>query len=205
MSAEFRIVSYLLFIIALFLMPDLSFYAGLLTVLSFCLITVPFRSLKTGWIPISIFLIFTFVSNAFYHSGRIIYDAGPVVLTAEGLHLAALRTLRVLLMIGGVKFLMAKTRPDQIVRAMTNLLGPFEKFGLPINDFFHVMGLTLKCFPILKDVLARHYEETIQKGEGQGMLSRARLMALFMLPFFVESIRCPELFFPESILHEKQH
>jgi len=151
------------------------------------------------------FLTFTFISNALYHSGRIIYAAGPVMITQEGLHLAALRTLRVLLMIGGVKFLMARTKTDHVVRAMANLLKPFEKLGVPVKDFFHTMGLTLKCFPILKDAIARHYTENIQKGGAQSILSKARLMALFMLPLFVESIHSPELFFMEADLHEEKH
>jgi len=151
------------------------------------------------------FLTFTFISNALYHSGRIVYAAGPVMITQEGLYLAALRTLRVLLMLGGVKFLMARTKTDHVVRAMANLLKPFERLGLPVNDFFHTMGLTLKCFPILKDALARHYTENIQKGEARSILGKARLMALFMLPLFVESIHCPELFFLEADLHEEKH
>jgi energy-coupling factor transport system permease protein len=169
------------------------------------MITVPFRTLKAGWIPIIMFLTFTFISNALYYSGRIIYAAGPVMITQEGLHLAALRTLRVLLMIGGVKFLMARTKTDHVVRAMANLLKPFEKLGVPVKDFFHTMGLTLKCFPILKDAIARHYTENIQKGGAQSILSKARLMALFMLPLFVESIHSPELFFMEADLHEEKH
>jgi len=205
LSPEFRIVSYLLFIISLFLLPDPAFYAGLLAVLTFCLMTVPFRTLKAGWIPITMFLTFTFIGNALYHSGRIIFTAGPVMLTQEGLHVAALRTLRVLLMIGGVKFLMARTKTDHIVKAMANLLKPFEKLGLPVKDFFHAMGLTLKCFPILKDAIARHYTENIQKGDAQSILGKARLMALFMLPLFVESIHSPELFFLEADLHEEKH
>jgi energy-coupling factor transport system permease protein len=166
---------------------------------------VPFRTLKAGWIPISMFLTFTFISNALYHSGRIMYAAGPVMITQEGLHLAALRTLRVLLMIGGVKFLMARTKTDQVVTAMSNLLKPFEKLGLPVKDFFQTVGLTLRCFPILKDALARHYTERIQKGGAQNILGKARLMAQFMLPLFVESISTPELFFRKTDLNEDTH
>ena len=202
MSPEFRIVSYLLFIVSLFLLPYLAFYAGLLLVLSICLLTVPYARLKAGWIPIFIFLTFTFLSNALYHSGRIIYAAGPVMITQEGLNLAALRTLRVLLMIGGVKLLMARTRTDHVVKAMATLLKPFEKVGMPVKDFFHVMGLTLKCFPILKDIIARHYTENVRKDAAQSILGKARLMALFMLPLFVESIHSPELFFLDAALHE---
>lgn len=187
------------------MLPDLAYYAGLIAVLSVCLITVPSRTLKAGWMPILVFLIFTFISNALYHSGRIIVAAGPVMLTQEGLHLAAIRTLRVLLMIGGVKFLMARTRTDHVVKAMANLLRPLEKLGVPVNDFFHTMGLTLKCFPVLKDAIARHYAENIQRGDARGILARARLIALFMLPLFVESIQSPDLFFHEPDLHEKKY
>lgn len=205
MSPEFRIVSYLLFVLFLFLFPDLTAYAVLLAALSFCLMTVPFRALKAGWLPIIMFLTFTSVSNALHHSGRIIFVVGSVMLTQEGLHLAALRTLRVLLMIGGVKFLLAKTTSDQVVRAMATLLKPFQKIGVPVEDFFHTVGLTMKCFPILKDSIAHHYRENIRNGETQGMLSKAKLMARFMLPLFVESIRSPELFFADGRLNEEAH
>ncbi len=150
------------------------------------------------------FLTFTFISNVLNHSGRIIYTVGPVMITQEGIHLSALRTIRVFLMIGGVKFLMAKTSTDQIVSAMANLLRPFEKLGLPVKDFFHTMGLTLKCFPLLKAALARHYTDNIQRGATQGTLNKARLMAQFMLPLFLESIQSPELFFLEADLHEEK-
>ena len=186
------------------MLPYLAFYACLLLVLSICLITVPYPTLKAGWIPIFIFLTFTFISNALYHSGRIIYAAGPVMISQEGLNLAALRTLRVLLMIGGVKLLMARTKTDHVVKAMANLLKPFEKVGMPVKDFFHIMGLTLNCFPILKDIIARHYTENVQKDAAQSILGKARLMALFMLPLFVESIYSPELFFLDAALHEKK-
>ncbi len=165
---------------------------------------MPFRTLKAGWIPIAIFLTFTFGSNALFQSGRIIYAAGPVLITAEGLHLAVLRTLRVLLMIGGVKLLMAKTDTDRLVKAISTLLRPFEKTGLPVKDFFYTMGLTLKCFPILKDAIARHYIDNVKKGGEHGFIGKARVMALFMMPLFMESIQSPELFFESAEQNEKE-
>lgn len=203
MSAEFRIVLYLQLVLLLFLLPDLGFYTGLFVLMSLCLITVPFRTLKAGWVPISMFLIFTFISNALYHTGKIIFSAGPVIITQDGLHLAVLRSMRIILMIGGVKFLMARTHIDDVVNALSNLLRPLERTGLPVKDFFHTAGLTLKCFPILKDTIADHYAEHIKKGVSKGMLSKAMLLAQFILPLFVESIHSPELFFPEPESHEE--
>lgn len=151
------------------------------------------------------FLLFTFVSNAFNQHGRIICSAGPVLITREGLFLACMRSARIFLMIGSVKFLMATTAPDALIHAMARLLGPFERVGVPIKDFFHTMGLTLKCFPILQDEITAQYRKTVA-GAGNGALwNKARALAIFLLPLFVESIRSPDLFFRESGTREEPH
>lgn len=106
-------------------------------------------------------------------------------------------------MIGGVKFLMARTNTDDVVNALSNLLRPLERTGLPIRDFFHTVGLTLKCFPILKDTITDHYAGHIKRGVSKGVLSKAMLLAQFILPLFVESIHSPELFFLEPENHEE--
>jgi energy-coupling factor transport system permease protein len=195
---ELRIISYLFFVASLFLYPNPVFYGTLCIALAVFLARVPFRTLKAGWLPISMFLLFTFVSNAFHHQGRVLYAAGPVLITYEGLHLAAVRASRVLLMIGGVKLLMATTPADNVIGAMSRMLTPFEKIGVPVKDFFHTMGLTMKCFPVLKDAIVKHYRENVQSNGKRNMWDRARLIALFLLPLFVESVRSPELFFKDS-------
>jgi energy-coupling factor transport system permease protein len=200
---EFRIFTYLLFVLSLFIFPSPTYFAVLFIVLSLCLASLPFRLLKAGWIPICTFLIFTFVSNAFNQQGRILYRAGPVLMTQEGLQIAAIRTLRVFLMIGGVKFLMATTRVDTMIGALSRLLAPFEKIGIPVKDFFHVMVLTLKCFPVLQDSITSEYGRNIAGSNTGNLWNKARMLAMFLLPLFLESIRSPELFFRESNDHEE--
>jgi energy-coupling factor transport system permease protein len=203
LSPEARLISYLLFIGSLFLFsgPVYYLFAGL--VLALLLTTIEFRILKAGWIPVSIFLIFTFVSNAVHHPGRIIWNSGPVLLTGEGLELASLRTGRVLLMIAGVKFLMATTTVNGILGAVERLLKPFEKAGVPVKDFFDTMGLTMRCFPLLKDSIARTYKEMMRTEKPKGFWEKVRLTALFLLPLFVESILYPEVFFTDGREREK--
>jgi len=45
------------------------------------------------------FLLFTFISNVFNQHGRVLYSAGPVLITHEGLMLASIRSARIILMI----------------------------------------------------------------------------------------------------------
>jgi energy-coupling factor transport system permease protein len=205
LPAEYRIFAYLVFVLSLFVFPSAIFFAVLLMVLSLCLAKLPFRFLKAGWIPVGMFLIFTFASNAVNQQGRILYSFGPVLITWEGLDIAAIRTARVFLMIGGVKFLMGTTGVDAMIGAMSRLLRPFEKIGIPVTDFFHVMVLTLECFPRLQDAIAAAYGRHVA-GSGAGNLwSKAKMLALFLLPLFVESIRSPEHFFKESYVREEKN
>jgi energy-coupling factor transport system permease protein len=177
----------------------------LFILLCLCLSRIPFRLLKSGWIPISIFLLFTFFSNVFNQQGRILYTAGSVLITQEGLQLAGIRTVRILLMICGVKFLMATTSTDTIIHAMARLLGPIEKAGVPVRDFFHTMGLTLKCFPILQDSITAQFRKKSTGDNSGTMWNKARKLAMLLLPLFVESIRSPELFFREDEAREETH
>lgn len=144
--------------------------------------------------------MFTFVSNVLAQHGKILFSTGPVVITEEGLNIAALRTLRVLFMIFGAKVLIATSKTEEIVHGLRRLLGPFEKTGLPVKEFFYMMGLTLKCFPVLKNMLYENYREHIISAKVEGIWNRAKAVSMFLLPMFIESMQSPEKFFtgPET-------
>ncbi|MDP1759792.1 MAG: CbiQ family ECF transporter T component, partial [Thermodesulfovibrionales bacterium] len=115
MSPESKIILYIFFIIALFLVGSLSVYAFILFLILLLLIRIPFASLKSGWLPISFFLAFTFLSNVFFSHGKILYSIGAIVITEEGLRLATVRTLRIFFMVVGAKILTATTPLDVMV------------------------------------------------------------------------------------------
>lgn len=200
---EIKIVFYVIFTISLFILEDLKIYSLLLAVLCVFFMKIPFKTLRSGWIPISIFLLFTFLSNIFSRHGKIFFASGPVVVTEEGMRIASLRTLRVLLMIGGAKILMTSAKAEEIVNGLGRLLSPLQKLGLPVKDFFHTMGLTMKCFPLLKDMAAETYKNSVKTVATNGFWERARVVSAFLMPMFVKSIQSPEVFFERSERNEK--
>lgn len=195
MLPEIKILFYIFFVILVSAVSSLNAYAVIFFLLSLFLLKVHFKSVKSGWIPISIFLIFTFVSNVLNQHGKILFLSGPVVITEEGLNIAAIRTLRILYMIAGAKILIATSNTEEIIHGLWRLLSPFERLGLPVKDFFSTMGLTLKCFPILKSMLYENYQEHITSANIKGIWNRARAVSTFLLPMFAESIQSPEKFF----------
>lgn len=195
MSPAFRILLYAGFVAALLASRSLGFLGGVFVVLLPLLAFVPFRRLKAGWLPISLFALFTFSANVINHPGRIFSSMGAFYLTYEGIEAAVIRTLRFLAMIAGVKLLLATTGMEELLDGLRRIFRPFERFGLPVSDFFHTMGLTLKCFPLLKDMVMARYREDMEKGESQRILGRAKTVAAFLLPLFVMTVRSPEMFF----------
>ena len=178
-------------------MESLPLYALVLFPILLLLIRIPFALLKSGWLPISFFLAFTFLSNVFFSHGRILYIIGSIVITEEGLRLATVKTLRIFFMVAGAKILTATTPLDVMVEALRKALNPLEKTGMPVGDFFSVMGLTLKCFPRLKDYLGENYRNHKNNTESKGFWGRVNIVSSFLLPMFIQSIQSPEMFFQE--------
>ena len=156
------------------------------------------KILKKGWIPISIFLTFTFFSNLLFRHGKVLCTAGPLIVTAEGLTDASVKTMRILFMIAGAKLLTGTTSVETLTRAFGRVLSPLQHAGIPVNEFISTMGLTLKSLPVLKEQFLTMYRERMQQGTIRGFLNRARIVSAFLLPLFVKSIQTPEQFFEEN-------
>ncbi len=195
---ELKIIFYCLFVLLLFVFDNLPAYGCAFVMLGFFFLKMPLKTLKSGWLPISIFLLFTFFSNAIGRSGRIVFSTGFFMVTDEGMHIAIVRTLRVFLMIGGAKVLMFVTKAEDMIEGLGRLFGPLEKVGIPARDFFHTMGLTLKCFPVLKNMASEAYRENMRTCNTCGFWGRARVASTFLMPLFVKSLQSPESFFEKQ-------
>lgn len=196
MLARVAIFFYIVFVVGLFFISDSHAHIFIgAAVFLVSLFVLPAKKVKSGLLPIFLFLLFTFAGNLFFHSGRIIFSHGFLSVTDEGVQLAGIRTLRVFSMIFAAKLLTGALAFDRLLLSLESLLGPLEKIGIPVTDFFSVMGLTLKSFPALMTYLLKTYREEAKNSGTRGFLERMRHMAAFLMPVFVKSIRSPETFF----------
>ncbi len=203
MSPEIKIILYIVFIVCLLLIKDVTFYLFIFVAISIFLFRIPFKSLKSGWIPISLFLLFTFISNILFQHGRILYSAGPLFITEEGLNIAVIRTMRVFLMIAGARIITATTQIESLIGAFGKILKPLERLGIPVIEFFSTMGLTMKSLPKLKDQIAANYREKVKEGNIKGFWNRAKVVSMFLVPLMIKSIQSPEIFFEQDSRQEK--
>ncbi len=196
MTARLSICVYIFFVISLFIIREVEVQAIAATlVLLVAMILLPLKKIKRGLVPISVFLLFTFGGNLFFHPGRIVYANTLLTITDEGLRLAGMRTLRVFSMLYGAKILTGLLSIDGMVDAFERMLMPLQRLGVPVKDFFSVTALTLKSFPVLIDYLGKTYREEIRNNGIRGFRRRIAHMVSFMMPVFVKSMRSPESFF----------
>jgi energy-coupling factor transport system permease protein len=198
MSPEIKIITYLLFVISLFFVRDLNVYLLLCIPCFILLIKIPLKILKSGWIPISLLLTFTFVSNMFYQQGRILFSSGLFVITQEGVHTAVVRTMRVFFMIAGVKILMNATKTEILTGALRRILKPLERLKIPVDEFFQITELTMKSLPVIKEQTFCMYRERVNKEQPGGYLERVKMISGLLIPMFVRSIRTPDKIYREN-------
>jgi energy-coupling factor transport system permease protein len=193
--ADIRIIFYLVFAVSLYFIESLSVLYMFCGILAAFLLRLPFQKLKAGWVPITFFLLFTFLSNLLNNHGKVLVAIGSFFITVEGLKTAVFRSLRLFLMIGWLKVLMAGMPTIDLVNALGRLFMPMERLGLPVKDFVHTLGLTLQCFPVLKDMGTELYRKQLALQEIKGFSGRVKVISSFMVPMFVMSVRTPEIFF----------
>jgi energy-coupling factor transport system permease protein len=200
LSPEIRIILYTIFIICLFFIKDPAacLFILQLVLLLIIILRVPFKVLRSGGIPISLLLLFTFISNALFQYGKIWYKTGPLIITDEGLNIAFIRTMRVLLMITGAKILAATTTPDSLASALGTFLRPLKRLKIPVDDLLQIMGLTLKSLPRLKEEITGNYREKISRANINGFLDRVRVISTQLVPIFVMCMQVPERYFKKE-------
>jgi len=195
---ELKIILYVIFVAGLFFLDNPVFYWIIFAVICLLLFTIPMKILKKGWIPISLFLTFTFFSNLLFRHGKVLCTAGPLVVTSEGLTDASVKTIRILFMIAGAKLMTGTTSVESLARAFGRLLKPLQHAGIPVNEFISTMGLTLKSLPVIREQFLTMYRVRMQQGTIRGFRNRARVVSAFLMPLFVKSIQTPEQFFEKK-------
>jgi energy-coupling factor transport system permease protein len=192
------IVAYICFTIAVFILGDPWILLIASAIFLFLIIVLPYRKLRSGIVPISLFLSVTFVANLLFNTGKIVYKLGPFIITEEGLQLASVRTMRVFLLVAGAKFLTILSTLDEIIVAMGMLLNPLEKLGLPVRSFFDSMALSVKVLPLIKQRISDEYNARVQEADDSSIKKKASIVRQFLLPVFFESIHNPEAFLADK-------
>lgn len=202
MSPLVKIISYLIFLVLIFIFNNYYSYAFFTLFLFFLSLRISYKRLLKGWFIISIFLTFTFIGNLFFHYGRVISNIGLLFITDEGLNHATIRTWRIFLMIYGAKLVTVSTEPERLVNGIAKIFKPLKTFHINVDEFFSVLCLTIKYLPDIKNKVKEKYNENLDKRDTIGFISRLKYLSAFLIPLFIESIEFPDKIFEKDKLDE---
>jgi len=211
LSADFKTALYVLFLSLLFITDAAAFYLPA-SAAALCLwVFYPEGKMRGGTLPVAVFLVFTFLANALFAGGEIVFVVLGLDVTREALHAATVRTASVFLMIAGAKLLILSTGVDDLVRVVGRALSPLKFLRLPVDDFTQIMAMSIKTLPLIKRDAVSRFNQAASDNGVKSFSARAKLAATLIVPIFINIINRPESIFgddgvandaPEKILSD---
>lgn len=186
-SPKARILLYLFLVVAVFISHSFQFSLILLFVVIAVATRVPLSAFRSGLIPIAFFLFFTFLSNVFFHEGIIQYKILGLPITDEGIKRGGELTLRLFILITGARILTATTRAEDLVKAMSGLLGPVGRLAF-VKEVIFTISLTLRLLPIIYNEASELYEN-VKKSETKGLAGKISFSVSLLTPLFENSLK----------------
>ncbi len=186
-SPRVKILLYILLVTALFVSTSLKLTLLLLFLVTVFAARAPLSALKRGLIPISLFLVFTFISNVLFHGGEAVYSIFGLSISREGIVRGGELSLRLFIMILGAKVLTSTTKAEDLVTGISKILGPVGRLGY-VRELIYTMSLTLRLLPVVYDEALEAYKE-IKNSQGTGLAGKIRLSADLLTRLFERSLK----------------
>lgn len=151
------------------------------------------RMVLKGLKPLIFIIVFTAILNLFMTAGEdIIWRAGPISITTEGVAKAILIVVRLILLVVCASLLTYTTSPIQLTDGLERLLSPLKKLHVPVHELAMMMSLALRFIPTLVEETDKIMSAQRARGadfDNGNLLHRARAMVPILVPLFVSSFR----------------
>lgn len=191
-----KILLTILYIASVFVAKSIWSYA-LVVLVAIVLIAVSRISLSVllkGIKPLLYIIVFTAVMNILFTTGEEpLWSFWIIKIYPEGLRMAGLMVVRILVLILGSSVLLTyTTTPIALTDGLEQLLMPLAKLKLPVHDFAMMMTIALRFIPTLLEETEKIMNA--QKARGADfstgrLLERAKALIPVMVPLFVSSFR----------------
>ncbi|WP_455256911.1 energy-coupling factor transporter transmembrane component T family protein [Peptoniphilus asaccharolyticus] len=194
LDPRIKIISMIVFIVSLFFVDKFTAYIPVVIFLFMVIKTskVPFKLILKGVKPLRWILLITFIINLIFIPGKIIFTIGVITITEEGLKLAIMMAIRLLLLVMGTSMLTLATSPIEMTDGIENLLNPFRKIGVPAHEIAMMMTIALRFIPTLVEETDKIMKAQMARGadfESGNMMNRARNLVPLLVPLFINSFR----------------
>ncbi len=189
-----KLAGTLLFIVSLFVADSYRGY-----ILAACFLTgviilskVPFSFMIKGLRAIMFLLLISLSFNLFLTAGTPIFRWHFLVITKEGVYLAAFMGLRLIFLIIGSSLMTLTTTPNALTDGLEKGLGFLKFVKVPVHEIAMMMSIALRFIPILIEETDKIMKAQMARGadfESGNILQKAKALVPLLVPLFFSAFR----------------
>ena len=189
-----KLLGTVLFLISLFIVKSWIMYgvAAVALAILIKISNVPFRFMTRGLKSIVILLLISVSFNLFLTPGEVLVQFWILKITREGLHIALMMGVRLILLVLGSSLMTLTTTPNQLTDGLEKGLGALKKVGVPVHEISMMMSIALRFIPILIEETDKILKAQQARGadfESGNLLQRAKAMVPILVPLFISAFR----------------
>lgn len=198
LDPRLKILTLGLFMIFVFIFTQWYQFAVLFILFSVaaCLSKIPLRFIWKGFQVILFFIILAVIFNLLLTRGEhVIFSWQFITISMEGIELACLMAVRLIILVLGTSLLTLTTSYIQLTDAVESLLKPFKKLGFPSHEVAMMMTIALRFIPTLMEETEKIIKAQTSRGAefDQGnIIKRVRLLLPVLIPLFVNAFKVAE-------------
>ena len=185
----------MLFLISLFVFSGYLGYvlAALFVGIVIKVSKVPFRYIVRGLRPVLILLLVTLLFNLLLtREGNEIFSFGIIHIYDQGVIMAALMAIRLVLLVIGTSLMTFTTTPNQLTDGLEKGLRGLKKLHVPVHEIAMMMSIALRFIPILVEETDKIMKAQQARGadfERGKLLQRAKALVPLLVPLIVSAFR----------------
>lgn len=190
-----KIVISFLFIILIFFVKSFLGYAFVFLFLATVVAVseIPPKYVIKGLRPLLFIILLTFFLNIFFTGGEtVLWKAGFLVLTKEGLLQGVFMALRLIFLVSGTSLLTLTTSPIALTDGIESLLNPLKVIKFPAHELAMMMTIALRFIPTLLEETDKIMKAQMARGadfESGNILQRAKALVPLLVPLFISAFR----------------
>ena len=190
-----KIVCTLLYLISLFLFQSVWGYAvaTIFLVAVIRISKVPFQFIVKGLKPIIMLLLITLLFNLLLtREGKEVFSFWIIHIYDEGVIMAALMAVRLVLLVLGTSLMTFTTTPNQLTDGLEKGLRGLKKIKVPVHEIAMMMSIALRFIPILVEETDKIMKAQQARGadfESGKLLQRAKALVPLLVPLIVSAFR----------------
>ncbi|EEX47995.1 MULTISPECIES: energy-coupling factor transporter transmembrane component T family protein [Jonquetella] len=185
-----KIIGLICFLIGIFWASSwydwLIWWAILIAVLR--LARLPVRTVLRSVRPVVFLVVLTMVLNLFWAPGEVLWRWKFLKITDQGIRLAIVMSMRLLLLVLYANLLTLTTRPMELSDGLERLFSPLKAFGFPAHELAMMMTIALRFIPTLLGEADRIMKAQVARGadlDSGSFFKRVKAFLPVLVPLFV--------------------